>query len=178
MVVEAANFKIDRESTALHEPTWLNGKIRIDAELVLKCQQAGMGRVKGVKLGTLPSLYPQAALKAAIKEQATTFLQHMRLQGYEPKHTVYELEVWGPYREKVDMGTKYVNIEAGNEEFFPDGRWAIAQKAAAQAQRGTMELSRDLLDHPDMKRGVHFIVRGLFLADHGKEEEETGTLIV
>lgn len=177
MVVEAANFQIDRESTALHEPTWLNGKIRIDAELVLRCQNAGMGRVKGVRLGTLSSLYPQAALKAAIQEQATTFLQHMRLQGYEPKHSVYELEVWGPYREKVDMGAKYVNIEEGNP-FFPDGRWAHAQKAAAQAQRGTMDLSRDLLDHPDMKRGVHFIVRGLFLAERGREEEATGTLIV
>lgn len=177
MVVESVNFKIDKASIALHEPTWLNGKIRIDAELVLRCQNAGMERVKGVRLGTLSSLYPQAALKAQIQGQATTFLHHMRLQGYEPKHSVYELEVWGPYREKVDMGANYVNIEEGNP-FFPDGRWAHAQKAAAQAQKGPMELSRDLLDHPDMKRGVHFIVRGLFLASSGREEEATGTLLV
>ena len=177
MVVESANFRIDAESTALHYPAYLNGKIRVDAELVLKCQNAGMGRLRGKPFGKIPALYPHSALKEAIQEQAMTFLHHMRLQGFEPKNTVYELEVWGPYREKVDMGANYVNIEEGNP-FFPDGRWAHAQKSAAVAQKGTMELSRDLLDHPDMKRGVHFIVRGLFLAEHGKEEEATGTLIV
>ena len=178
MVVGNVNFQIDRESIVLHEPTWLNGKIRIDAELVLKCQRSGGGKFRGVKLGKLSDLWPHASLRRAIQEQSTTFLNHMRLQGFEPKNSVYELEVWGPYREKVDMGTKYKNIEEGNEMFFPDGRWAIAQNAAAPAQKGPMELSRDLLDHPDMKRGVHYIVRGLFLAEYGKEEEETGTLIV
>ena len=177
MVVESVNFKVDPETTVLHHPTWLSGKIRIDAELVLKCQRSGGGKFRGVKLGTLSDLWPHASLRRAIQEQSTTFLNHMRLQGFEPKDSVYELEVWGPYRERVDMGTEYKNIEEGNP-FFPEGRWAIAQNAAAPAQKGPMELSRDLLDHRDMKRGVHYIVRGLFLAEYGKEEEETGTLIV
>ena len=173
-------FQVDAESIGLHEPVYLKCKIRADAELVLKCQRAGAKPYRGLPTGNLPPVWPHSSLKREIIEQSKMFLEHMRLKGYEPKHSEYQMELWGPYREKVDMrdaASPMINIEVGNP-FFPDGRWVSAARASAPAQKGPMELSMELLDHRDMRRGVHFIVRGLFLAQSGKREESTGTLIV
>jgi hypothetical protein len=102
----------------------------------------------------------------------------MRLRGLEPKQSEFQLELWGPYRERVDMtkGAEWINIEEGNP-FFPEGRWVTAARAVGPAQKGPLELTPELLDHPDMQRGVHFIVRGLFTRTYGKQSEETGQLI-
>ena len=39
-------------------------------------------------------------------------------------------------------------------------------------------LAEEVLDSQDYRQGLAFIIRGKFLASHGSEEEETGTLIV
>ena len=130
-------------------------------------------------LGKLSLLWPQAELKRQLVEQSREFLRHMRLRGLEPKQNEYQLELWGPYREKVAMqdAGKLVNIEAGNP-FFPNGRWVSAARSVAPAERGPIALTKEKLEHRDYKRGIHFIVRGLFLRNYGKQDEQTGTLIV
>lgn len=170
---------VDAETTALHAPVYKSCILRVDRELVLKCQEAGMGTLRGKALGTLSPLWPVSSLKDDLVTQAKEFQRHMTLRGFEPTQSEWQLELWGPYREKVDMsrGTELVNIEEGNP-FFPDGRWVSAARAAAPAQRGPIELDRELLDHRDFKKGVHFIVRGLYLRDFGKQDDVTGKLIV
>jgi hypothetical protein len=118
-----------------------------------------------------------SGLRDELLIQAKEFLRHMKVRGLEPKQSEFKLELWGPYRDKVDLakGAEMINIEEGNP-FFPDGRWVSAARAAAPAQRGPLELTPELLDHPDVK-GVHFIVRGLFTRTYGKQSEETGQLI-
>lgn len=169
---------VDPETTALHVPVWKSCILRVDRELVLKCQNAGEPLCRGKRLGSLSPVWPTASLKDELLVQAKEFQRHMRLRGLEPKQSEYELELWGPYREKVDMAkaAEWINIEEGNP-FFPEGRWVSAARAAAPAQRGPIELDRELLDHRDMQRGVHFIVRGRFERTYGKRSEETGELI-
>lgn len=138
-----------------------------------------MGVLRGKALGKLSPIWPLSSLKDALVEQAREFQRHMTLRGFAPQQNEWQLELWGPYRERVDMtkGAEMVNVEEGNP-FFPDGMWASAARSAGPAQRGPLELDRELLDHRDMKRGVHFIVRGLYLRDYGKQDEMTGKLIV
>lgn len=171
--------KVDGETTALHQPVWKSCLLRVDRELVLACQRAGEKPYRGRRLGSLPDLHPHMGLKRELIAQAKDFLHHMKGRGFEPKHTEYELELWGPYRDRLDFsraGSAKINIEEGNP-FFPDGRWVSAARAAGPAQRGPLELSTELLDHHDMQRGVHMIARGLFLRTYGKEAEDTGQLI-
>jgi hypothetical protein len=172
--------KIDGNTTAVHHPVYRTCIVRVDRDLVLRCQRAGAKPYRGITLGSLPDLYPHDALKRAMLPQAKEFLRHMKGRGLEPKVTEYTLELWGPYRDRLnfaDAASPMINIEEGNP-FFPNGRWVSAARSAGPAQKGPLELSEELLDHPDMRRGVHMLVRGLFLRHFGKEEETTGTILV
>jgi hypothetical protein len=129
----------------------------------------------------MPELYPQHVLKRIVLSQTKTFLGHMKRQGYIPQQTETEMELWGPFREKVDMSkaSDLVNIEEGNPT-VPEGRYASAARGVwgHDGTRGPRELDRKtLLDHRDWQRGVFFSVRGRFLATKGSREEETGTIL-
>ena len=169
---------VDAETTAIYAPVWKSCILRVDRELVLRCQEAGEAPCRGKPVGSLSALWPVAGLKDELLVQAREFLRHMKLRGFEPKQSEYLLELWGPYREKVDMtkGAELINIEEGNP-FFPDGRWVSAARSTAPEEHGPQWLSADKLNHRDYKRGVHFIVRGLFTRHYGKQDEMTGTLI-
>jgi hypothetical protein len=173
-------FHIDPEKTKFYVPTYLTAKFPVDAELVLRCQRAGDKPHKGTIIGKMLELYPYDVLKRIVLSQTKTFLGHMKRQGYIPQQAETEMELWGPYREKVDMSkaSDLVNIEEGNPT-VPEGRYASAARTASAAERGPRELDRKtLLDHRDWQRGVFFSVRGRFLATRGTREEATGTILV
>jgi hypothetical protein len=176
------DFKIDSEKTKLYEPLWLTAKFPVDAELVLRCQKAGDSPHKGTRIGKMMELYPYGALKRVVVGHTKTFLRHMKAQGYIPQQAETEMELWGPFRERVDMskGAELINIEEGNHT-IPEGRYVSAARAVwgHDGVKGPRKLDRKtLLDHRDWQRGVFFSVRGRFLATKGKQEEETGTIIV
>jgi hypothetical protein len=168
---------VDAETTAIHHPVWKSCIVRVDRELVLACQQAGEAPFRGKPAGSLSPVWPLSGLRDEILIQAREFIRHMRKRGLEPQQSEFQLELWGPYRDRVDLakGAERINIEEGNP-FFPEGRYVTAARSAGPAQRGPLELTPELLDHPDIK-GVHFIVRGQFTRTYGKQSEETGQLI-
>ncbi len=176
------SIHIDPETTKLYEPLWLTAKFPVDAELVLRCQRAGDQPHKGTIIGKMLELYPYDVLKRIVLGHTKTFLSHMKAQGYVPQQPETEMELWGPFREKLDMSKSadLVNIEEGNHT-IPEGRYVTAARGVwgHDGVKGPRELDkRTLLDHRDWQRGVFFSVRGRFLATKGKREEATGTLIV
>ena len=172
------NFRIDAESIQLHHPVYLTCKFRADPELVLRCQQAGDGVHRGTRLGQMREFWPFDALRSQALDEARMFIRYMRTQDYEPKQSQFEMELWGPFPEKVQYTGSWTNIEVGNP-FFPEGRWVSDSRGTRTGTRGPQELDRDtVLDSPDWKKGTVFLIRGLFLAGYGHQEEETGTLIV
>ena len=151
-------------------------KFKPDPDLALRC-----GILKGVPIGKVGAEGPRERLKRIAIEEAKTFVGHMKNQGYQAAQAETEMELWGPYREKVNMAkaSTLVNIEAGNP-FFPQGRWASAAKGAAPAERGPQELTKaKILDSQDYRHGVSFLIRGKFVtAKFGKQEETTGVVLV
>lgn len=174
------NFAIDRESTTIHHPVYRSAKFPVDMELVVKCQAAGDKPHRGTRIGEMLPLYPHSELKAEAVRFGKMFISQMAREGYEPAEAETTMELWGPYRERVDWSStnRMVNIEEGNP-FFPDGRWVNESRGATKAiTRKPQRLSKELYDDPHWKKGVVFLIRGRFVATHGKEEETTGTLIV
>ena len=172
------NFRVGAESTQVHVPTYLICKFRADPELVLRCQQGGDTVHRGTRLGQLREFWPFDAIKRQALAEARTFIRYMRTQDYEPKQSHYEMELWGPFPEKVRFTDSVTNIEAGNP-FFPDGRWVSDSRGTRLGTKGPQELKRDtVLDSPDWQKGTVFLIRGLFIGNYGHQEEETGILIV
>lgn len=171
----------DRESITLHEPTTLTCKFRVDPELILKLQDFGQRPHKGTSIGKMPVGYPFEELKKIAMDEAKTFVGYMKQQGNEPRTAISQMEIYGPYREKMDMSKAATleNFEAGNP-FHPNGMWRSAAHGVwAPDGKGPRLLDRNkVLDSPDYRHGTVYFIRGLFLASHGKEEEETGVLIV
>jgi hypothetical protein len=174
----APNFRIDAESTQVHVPTYLTCKFRADPELVLRCQNAGDTVHRGTRIGQLREFWPFDALKRQALEEAQTFIRYMRTQDYEPRQSHFEMELWGPFPEKVKYTDSLTNIEEGNP-FFPDGRWVSNSRGTREATRGPQELDKEtVLNSPDWKKGTVFLIRGQFIGNYGHVEEATGTLIV
>ncbi len=166
----------------IYHPAPLTCKFPVDTELVLKCQSLGVKPYKGALIGKMSELHPFVQLKQFVLTQAKAFVRAMKSQGYEPQQAETEMELWGPYREKLDMAkaSQFVNFEEGNP-FIPQGHFGSAAMGgwASDGVVGPRTLNRDLLrDHRDWQRGVAFIVRGNFLATRGYESEDTGGLIV
>lgn len=166
----------------IYHPLPLTCKFPVDTELVLDCQRLGARPHKGTLIGKMPELHPFVQLKNHVMSQAKEFVRHMKSQGYEPQQAETEMELWGPFREKMDWGkaTQLVNFEEGNP-FIPQGHFGSAAHGGWQHDGviGPRVLDRDLLrDHQDWRWGVIFIVRGHFLATRGYESEDTGGLIV
>ncbi len=178
-----AAYQLDRESMTLAAPVELNCKFKPDPELVLKCQAAGMRPLKGTPIGKISNLYPIDTFKRTAMEEAKTFVGYMKQQGYSPREAESEMEIWGPFRESVDMskGASMENFEEGND-LIPEGKWrtkAHSLWAPPDSNRGPRVLNKEeVLHSQDYKRGLAFIIRGKFLASRGHEDEETGTLLV
>lgn len=182
----APGVQIHRESITVHIPVLLNCKFKADPELVLRCQGAGQQPLHGLPIGRMPDFYPFLALKRIAMEECQTFVGHMRNQGFEPREAESQMELWGPFREKMDMsrGAALENFEEGNH-LIPQGKWrsqahgAWAPEGTGRAALGPQMLDKERVLHSqDYKHGIAFFIRGRFLASHGKEEEETGTLLV
>ena len=174
-------IKLDKTSTKLHHPVALNAKFKVDTDLILQCQRYGGGRYRGKPIGKLPELYPQDRLKRQAVEICKTFIQHMKLQGYEAREPATQMELWGPYREKLDMSKAHqlTNFEEGNP-FIPEGHFGHPMSGwAHDGITGPRTLDTNLLrDHRDWQLGAFFIIRGKFIATKGTEEETTGTVLV
>lgn len=178
--MSGAAYHLDRESIQLHEPVLLKCRFRADPELVLLCQSLGEQPHKGTPIGKMKNLYPFEALKRQAMDEAKMFVRHMRKQGFEPMQAESEMELWGPFAEKVDMskGASLENFEAGNH-LIPQGMYRTRAHGAWKPDgKGPRRLTKQMLDEPRYGKGASFYIRGRFLASHGKEEEATGTLIV
>ena len=176
------NPAIRIEPGKIYEPVSLTLKFPADADLVLTCQRMGDKPHRGTPIGKIPELYPRDALKRLALSETKTFISHMKNQGYEAQEAETEMELWGPYREKLDMGkgAALVNFEEGNP-LVPQGHWGSAARGVWKHDgiTGPRKLDpKTVKGHQDWKRGVIFLVRGKFLATHGHQEETTGTLVV
>ena len=166
----------------IYHPSSLTCKFPIDTELVLNCQRLGARPYRGTIIGKMPELHPFVKLKNAVLAQTKEFVRAMKSKGYIPQQAETEMELWGPYREKLDMAkaSQLTNFEEGNP-LIPQGHIGSAAYGGWQSDgvKGPRMLDRNLLlDHRDWQRGVAFIVRGKFLGTVGHESEETGGLIV
>lgn len=170
----------DRESTTIHHPVYRSAKFPVDMELVVQCQKLGDKPYRGVPIGTMGVIYPQSELRDKALYFAKMFIMQMQREGLDAAEPETLMELWGPYRERVDWSStnRSINIEEGNP-FFPDGRWVQESRGATKAiGRNPQRLNKEMYDDPHWKRGVIFLIRGKFVATKGKEEESTGTLIV
>lgn len=169
---------VDGETTLVHVPIYLSCKFHVDPELVLRCQKAGDHPHRGTRLGQMREFWPFDALKRKALEEAQAFVGHMRTQDYLPLQSIYEMELWGPFREKVRHIESMTNIEEGNP-FFPDGRWVSDNRGTVRGTKGPQELDREeVLNSPDWAKGTIFLIRGRFEGNYGHVEESTGVLIV
>ena len=166
----------------IHQPIPLNATFPVDLDLVLTCQRVGDKPYRGTPIGKIPELWPREGLKRTILGYAKTFIRHMKAQGYEAQQAETELELWGPYREKMDMGKggALVNFQEGNP-LVPQGHWGTAAHGLWEHDgiTGPRQLDPKVAKgHQDWQRGVVFLIRGKFLATHGHREETTGSTIV
>ena len=165
------------DKTKFYVPDTLVCRVKPDPELVMLCQQKGEGVHRGTPLGKLKAMWPFDGLKRALTEEATTFVGHMAKQGNQLQTSIYEIEVWGPYRDKP-MGAEEVNIEAGNH-LVPDGKFAFAPKGAWQPETlGPRRITQSLLDRGDFRHGICYRLRGKFLKTRGKQDDITGVVIL
>ncbi len=170
------------EPGKIYEPVSLTMKFKADSSLVLTCQRMGDRPHRGTPIGKISELYPRDALKRLALSETKTFIKHMKNQGYTAQEAETEMELWGPYREKMDMGKRdaLVNFEEGNP-LVPDGHWGSAARGVwgHDGITGPRQLDpKTVKNHRDWTHGVVFLVRGKFLATHGHQEEKTGITIV
>ena len=161
-----------------HVPNVLVCKFRPDPELVLKCQKMGGKPFRGTPIGKVKDVWPFSLLKRIALEEAKTFIGHMKNQGHIASQNPDAMELWGPFKEKPTRGG-LVNIEAGNP-LVPDGRWAFDSKGAWRPPvRGPQTLNKEqILDSPDWKLGVAFLIRGRFESTRGYQEDSTGIVLL
>lgn len=164
-----------------YTPVRLVCKFKVEPEIALRCQQLGGKPHRGSPIGKIVDLWPHDQIKRIALSQAKQFVGHMKNQGYAAQQAETEFELWGPYRERVDIskGTGLVNFEAGNPT-KPDGVWGFAATGMTQADtRGPQVLDRRaVLENQDHQKGVVFMIRGQFLATRGSKDDATGTIIV
>lgn len=165
----------------IYHPLSLTCKFPVDTELVLDCQRLGSKPHKGTIIGKMPELHPFVQLKNHVLVQAKAFVRAMKSQGYIPQQAETEMELWGPFREKVDLAkaSQLVNFEEGNP-FIPQGHFGSAASGGWQPDgvTGPRVLDSDLLrNHRDWRWGVAFIVRGTFLATRGYENDTGGWVV-
>ena len=100
----------------------------------------------------------------------------MKPQGNRPQEAESQMLLYGPFRNRMDMSRAATmeNFEEGNP-FHPNGMW---RSAAHGTWKPDGKGPRLIDPEQEYKHGVAFYILGKFLATHGKEEEETGTLIV
>ena len=167
-------FHVSPEAMTHHVENRLVCKFRPDPDLALK----GRKVYKGLPIGKLEPHWPHSALKAVALEEAKTFIGHMAKQGHKALQNPEAMELWGPYKEKP-TSSQLVNIEEGNP-FYPEGKWAFGAKGAWRPEsKGPQPLSKDaLLDSPDWRTGVAFLIRGRFESTIGHQEETTGIVIL
>lgn len=142
-------------------------KCVLEYEMVRKVQMAGDRPHKGTPLGRISQLWPTEMLRRALKEHGEEFIRQVAKQGYIALGSVYELEVFGPYTEKVGDAPDYTP-EADNP-FIPKHEKRVASKV--WGYQG---------DEIDVSKGVAFLLRGRFArhARHGHIEEGSGLLLV
>ena len=151
--------------TKFYVPDLLVCKIIPDQELALK-----VGVHKGTPIGKISELWPHDRFKKSVIEEAQKFVYHMNQQGNELQTSIYEMELWGPFRDKP-MGFQEVNIEEGNP--WQEDKYAFTTKGAWQPDTlGNVE--RNVLE----KHGACFRIRGKFLKTRGKQDESTGVVIL
>ena len=147
----------NHEKRALAIPVVLVCQFRVDQELVLRCQERADPDHKmwrGQPLGTLSDIWPWSDMKDTVKREAQEFVGYMKQQDYQPIGAYTEMELWGPYMQKVDWG-KARNADARESDghTYPQGYLHDANIA-------------------DYRLGVVFHIRGNFLAKYGKMVEE------
>lgn len=172
------NVQIDPEAMVHHVPNLLVCKFRADPELILQCQKMGGSPYRGTPIGLVKDHWPFSLIKRQALEEAKTFIGHMASQGHIAKQNPDSMELWGPFKDKPTRGG-LVNIEAGNP-YEPGGKWAFDSKGAWRPEsRGPQTLRRDqILDSPDWKAGVAFLIRGRFESTVGHQEETTGIVLL
>ncbi len=141
--------------------------VTVEYELVRKYQMAGGGTHRGTPLGKMPQLWPFDLLRRPLVAEAEEFVRQIGTHGYEPRTSIYEFKVWGPYTEKVGEPSDW-KPEEGNH-MIPKHQQRTAAKVWGYRED---ELSVEL--------GCAFFVQGEFSipASRGHVEEERGVLIV
>jgi len=176
-----AAYQLDKESITLSVPVTLTCRFKVDPELVLKCQRFGGQPHKGTPIGKIGESYPFDAFKRKAMEEAKTFIHHMEIQGNRPQEAPSEMHLYGPFRNQMDMSKAHQmeNFEEGNH-LVPQGKWRSKAHGAWEPDgQGPRALDPTrVLDDPDYKHGIAYFIKGKFLASHGKESDETGTLVV
>ena len=172
--MSGAAYQLDRESITLSVPVRLTCKFIVDPELVLQWQRLGGQPHKGTPIGKIRD--PFDLLKRQALQEARIFVRYMKQQGNRPQEAESQMLLYGPFRNRMDMSKAATmeNFEEGNP-FHPNGMWRSAAHGVWKPDgRGPRLIDPEA----EYKHGVAFYIKGKFLATHGKEEEETGTLIV
>jgi hypothetical protein len=162
----------NHESVARAHPTPLVCQFRADPEMVERCQKAAVGEERfwrGRPLGAIRDLWPWGDMKMQAMEEARLFVHYMRQQRqeYELVGAVTEMELWGPYRQKVDWGRAQERLTR------TDGDWN-----SAKTSEYAPGYAYGFEDKPDDK-GLVFLIRGQFLGKYGKlVEGKDGVLLV
>lgn len=173
--------RLDKSSTKQHHPVALVGKFKVDSDLMMDCQRYGGGVYHGTPIGKLLEIWPTDALKTQALDICKTFIQHMKLQGYETRESATQMELWGPYREKLDISkaNRLINFEEDNP-LVPEGKFGYPMMGwEHDGVTGPRKLDATLLrDHRDWQLGSVLLIRGKFIATRGTEEETTGTILV
>lgn len=164
----------NHEKVARAHPVPLICQFRADAEMVERCQKAAAGEERfwrGRPLGVIRDLWPWSDMKMQALEEARLFVHYMRQQQQEYSliGAVTEMELWGPYRQKVDWNRVQEKLTRGDSHSFG------AELKHSEYAPGW---AYGFEDKPDDK-GLVFLIRGQFLAKYGKlVEGKDGVLLV
>lgn len=175
-----AAYQLDRESITLSVPVTLTCRFKADPELVLKCQRWGGQPYNGTPIGKLGEAYPFDAFKRQAMDETKTFIHYMELQGNRPQEAPSEMLLYGPFRNPMDMSkaASMENFEEGNH-LVPQGKWRSQAHGTWEPDgKGPRALDPERVLGGDYEHGIAFFIKGKFLATHGKESDETGTLVV
>ncbi len=153
----------NHEKVARAHPVPLTCQFRADTEMVTRCQAAAQGAERfwrGEPIGTISRLFPWSDMKDQAMKEARLFVGYMRQQRqeYELIGAVTEMELWGPYRQKVDWSRADETLTRGDSRGFGE-ELKTSEYAPGYAY--------GLDDKPEDK-GLVFLIRGQFLAKYGK----------
>ena len=95
----------------IYHPLLLTCKFGVDTDLALTCQRWGDKPHRGTPIGKMSELHPFVQLKRVVLAQTKAFVRHMRSKGYEPQEAQTEMELSGPYREKLNTRSEEHNSE-------------------------------------------------------------------